>query len=264
MCFCPFWRFHLEIKTSFLSATQYSFLASGKNKQKTLIQCRFYCWKGFFCVSKPSRSGGGGKMVLPTRFMVAVKLYLHKCLRFVCKCHVGLFLGLSLSRYKHGKSLCITWTFSSFPQSAPFFSALTFSTFKLRQPLRLGTFSAVFFSFLFSFLAPSFYSFYLAQTVTTAHAGTLMHRVHSSSLLLWHWRLRARPSECWRHFHLMCTAESRRKEWGDGDGGGGRWWLCPPPSPPSSTTTSPPSVPFFSMTHHENKKCRTLKLSHSP
>lgn len=90
---------------------------------QTLIQYRFYSWKVLFCVSKPSRSatkGPGGKVVLPTRFMVAIKLYLYKCLCFVCKCHVGLFLGLSLSRYKHGKLPCITWTFSSFPNLLPF------------------------------------------------------------------------------------------------------------------------------------------------
>lgn len=158
-------------------------------------------------------------MVLSTRFMVAVKLYLYKCLHCVCKCHVGLFRGLSLSRYKHGKLLSITWTFSSFPQSAFFFfPSLTFSTFKLRWPLWFGTFSAAF--FLPS--SPPFYSFYLAQTVTTAHArlpsdqsGTLMYRVPSSSLLLWHRGLWARPSKCWRHLHLMCMAASRV---GGGDG----------------------------------------------
>lgn len=131
--------------------------------------------------------------------------------------------------------------FLVFPQSAPFFFFFRLWHFRHSNlDDHRGLELSPLFFFLLSFFLPRphFYSFYLAQTVTTAHAGTLMHRVHSSSLLLWRWGLRARPSECWRHRHLMCTAAGRRKG----------WWLCPPSPPPPPPRPHPsPSSPWHIM-----------------
>lgn len=62
---------------------------------------------------KQPLKGPGGEMVLSTRFMVAIKLYLYICLGFVCKCHVGLFL-VCLFQLKTWRVLSITWTLSAF------------------------------------------------------------------------------------------------------------------------------------------------------